>query len=158
DETVWGGSLNALSFTGSTGEIMQRYTDREMTAEYSKLLDIEHLCKAVKNDYEQKCPICGEEMLVRESRDGGVYWQCAGNDYSRNVDQPYPLDGILHCKTCGAPYKFFMKKEPRWVCTEHPKDPKHYQKMRKNDLKLGKMAAMLSQKEMKAVEQYFKKK
>lgn len=142
DSAVWIGSLNALSFTGLTGEVMARHADKNLTAEYEKLFDIKHLCGAIENNYEQKCPICGNEMLVKESDEGGVYWQCVEGDYSRNVEQQYPLDGLLRCK-CGAPYKFFMKNEPRWVCTE---DAKHYQKMRESDLKLEKMAALIPTK------------
>lgn len=56
-DAVWIGSLNALSFTGLTGEVMQRHADRELTCEYEKLFDIEHICGAIENTYEQKCPI-----------------------------------------------------------------------------------------------------
>ncbi len=149
---VWIGSLNALSFTGLTGEVMQRHADRDLTAKYENLFDIEHICGAVENTYEQKCPICGEEMLVKESDEGGIYWQCVAGDYSRNVAQQYPLDGILRCK-CGAPYVFAMKNEPRWVCSE---DPRHYQKMRESDLKLEKMAALIPTKAaLSEVNKYF---
>lgn len=149
---VWIGSLNALSFTGLTGEVMQRHADRELTAEYEKLFDIEHICNAIENTYEQKCPICGDEMIVKESDEGGIYWQCVAGDYSRNVAQQYPLDGILRCK-CGAPYVFAMKNEPRWVCSA---DSKHYQKMRESDLKLEKMAALIPTKAARSqVNKYF---
>ena len=90
-------------------------------------------------------------MLVRESDDGGIYWQCINKDYSRSADQPYPKDGILRCH-CGAEYAFAMKKEPRWVCTANSR---HYQKMRESDLKLEKMRALIPKKELKAVEKYF---
>lgn len=149
---VWIGSLNALSFTGLTGEVMQRHADRELTAEYEKLFDIEHICGAIENTYEQKCPICGDEMIVKESDEGGIYWQCVAGDYSRNVAQQYPLDGILRCK-CGAPYVFAMKNEPRWVCSE---DSRHYQKMRESDLKLEKMAALIPTRAARSeVNKYF---
>ena len=151
-DAVWIGSLNALSFTGLTGEVMQRHADRELTCEYEKLFDIEHICGAIENTYEQKCPICGEEMLVKESDEGGIYWQCVAGDYSRNVAQQYPLDGILRCK-CGAPYVFAMKNEPRWVCSA---DSRHYQKMRESDLKLEKMAALIPTKAARSeVNKYF---
>lgn len=154
-EAVWIGSLNALSFTGLTGEVMQRHADRELTAEYEKIFDIEHLCGAIENSYEQKCPICGGEMQVKESDEGGIYWQCVEGDYSRNVAQQYPLDGVLRCK-CGASYVFAMKNEPRWVCSENPK---HYQKMRESDLKLEKMAALIPTKTARReVDRYFAQK
>lgn len=152
---VWIGSLNALSFTGLTGEVMQRHADRDLTAEYEKLFDIQHICDAIESTYEQWCPICGGEMLVKESDAGGIYWQCVSGDYSRNAAQQYPRDGILRCK-CGAPYVFSMKEEPRWVCSA---DSRHYQKMRASDLKFEKMAALIPTKTArKKVNQYFAQK
>lgn len=151
-DVVWIGSLNALSFTGLTGEVMHRHADSNLTMEYEKLFDIEHIYGAIENAYEQKCPICDGEMLVKESDEGGIYWQCVEEDYSRNASQQYPLDGILRCK-CGAPYVFAMKNEPRWICTE---DPKHFQKMRESDLKLEKMAELIPTKTArKEVDRYF---
>lgn len=154
-DAIWIGSLNALSFTGLTGEVMQRHADQELTREYEKLFDIEHLCGAIENTHEQQCPICGGEMLVKESDAGGIYWQCVEGDYSRNAAQQYPTDGILRCK-CGAPYIFSMKNQPRWVCSENPR---HFQKMRESDLKLDKMAALIPTKtERKEVDLYFAQK
>lgn len=151
-DAVWIGSLNALSFTGLTGEVMQRHADRELTREYEKLFDIEHICGAIEHAYEQKCPVCGKEMLVKESDKGGIYWQCVAGDYARNTAQQYPRDGILRCK-CGAAYVFAMKNEPRWVCAA---DSRHYQKMRESDLKLGKMAALIpTEADRIKVKQYF---
>lgn len=151
-EAVWIGSMNVLSFTGLTGEIMQRHADRELTREYEKLYDIEHICGAIEHPCEQKCPVCGKEMLVKESAKGGIYWQCAACDYARNAEQQYPIDGILRCK-CGAAYVFAMKKEPRWVCSA---DSRHYQKMRESDLQLKKMAALIpTQADRIKVKQYF---
>lgn len=154
-KAVWIGSLNALSFSGLTGEIMQRHADESLTAEYQKLFDIDHICGAIENAYEQKCPICGHEMIVKESAEGGIYWECMEGDYSRNAAQQYPVDGILRCK-CGAPFIFAMKNEPRWVCSE---DSRHFQKMRESDLKLEKMAALIPTKaSRKEVDRFFAQK
>ena len=151
-EAVWIGSLNALSFTGLTGEVMQRHADKKLTAEYEKLFDILHICGVVENTDEQKCPICQGEMLLKESDEGGIYWQCTNGDYSRNVLQQYPHDGVLRCK-CGAPYVYVMKNEPRWVCSQ---DTRHFQKMRESDLKLEKMAALIStETERRKVNSFF---
>ncbi len=73
-EAVWIGSLNAMSFTGLTGEVMQRHADKKLTAEYEKLFDIPHICGVVENADEQKCPICQGETLLKESDEGGIYW------------------------------------------------------------------------------------
>ena len=94
-------------------------------------------------------------MIVKDGADGGVYWTCIEGDYSRNMEQQYPVDGILRCK-CGAPYVFAMKNEPRWVCSENSS---HFQKMRESDLKLEKMAALIPTKAArKEVNRYFAQK
>ena len=40
-DAVWVGSLNALSFTGTTGEVMHRHTDQKTVAEYAKMYQID---------------------------------------------------------------------------------------------------------------------
>lgn len=156
DEIIWTGSLNALSYTGNTGEVMERRKDisaeKVIVNSYVKILDIDYLVKALDSSYETKCPICGGEMLIAESEDGGIYWKCINNDFSRNKNQQYPVDGILRCAKCNSPYKFVMKKQPRWVCTA---DPKHYQIVGKNDLTLPKMAALVSWADKKRVQEYY---
>lgn len=155
NEAIWIGSLNALSFTGFTGEVMHRFMDKELTEEYEKLFEIDHICKSVQNLCELKCPICGEEMIIKESKSGGIYWECIKKDYSRSTNHQYPVDGILRCK-CGASYIFSMKSQPRWICS---KNPSHYQLMRESDLKLENMAALIPTKNARReVDQFFDKK
>ena len=156
EEIIWTGSLNALSYTGNTGEVMERRIDnsseKSIINSYIKVLDIKYLVDAIKKEYETKCPLCGGEMLIKESPKGGIYWECVEKDYLREKDQQYPLDGVLRCAKCDSPLKFSMIKKPRWVCTS---DSKHYQYLRKNDLKLPHMAALLSQAEKKQVQEFF---
>lgn len=161
DTIVWMGSLNVLSFNGTTGEVMERHNDREYALEYQKMFGINEINTAVEkttqtdDEKELVCPICGGEMLICESDNGGIYWRCENKDYSRQPEQQYPKDGLLRCK-CGAPYVFSMKSQPRWVCSENPK---HYQIMRFGDLKLEKMAALIpTKKERREVDKYFKEK
>ena len=151
DDVIWMGSLNALSFTGKTGEVMERRCSQKLVKEYEKMYDIPHISQALNSGYEMSCPICGGEMLVRESDEGGIYWQCVNKDYSRSAEQPYPKDGILRCH-CGSKYTFSMKKEPRWICESNPR---HYQKMRESDLKLDQMRSLIPRRELKTVEKYF---
>lgn len=155
DDIVWSGSLNTLSFTGLTGEIMHRFKDKNVSNAYKESMELDKLCDVIETVYEQECPVCNCEMILRDGDKGKLYWECSGCDYKRNSNQRYPVDGILRCD-CGAEYKFFMKNEPRWVCTSNPK---HYQKVRKSDLKLPEMVKLIpTVKERKAVEQYFDKK
>ena len=152
---VWAGSLNALSFSGFTGEIMHRHGSPAVVKEYEKIFDIEHISEVLNFTQEQRCPICGGEMIAAESKEGGIYWSCENEDYTRNVNQQYPIDGVLRCSKCGSLYCFEMKKQPRWVCTQNPR---HYQIVRQKDFKLPRMAAMLSKSERKAADHYFEQK
>lgn len=159
NDVIWNGSLNALSYTGNTGEVMERKKDdsKEKTIfnSFVKILDIDYLVKALENDYERKCPLCGGEMLIAEGKDGGIYWRCITGDYKRDKTTPFPVDGVLRCAKCQSPFVFSMKNQPRWQCTA---DPKHYQIMRKNDLILPKMAALLTKEEIEKVKTFFAKK
>lgn len=152
-KAIWNGSLNALSFSGNTGELMHRFMNEKVTTEYEKLFDIKYIIDAVNKKEEQICPICGEELQVRESGDGGIYWSCINKDYTRNKDQQYPSDGILRCKICDSAFIYSRKKQPRWICT---KNPKHYQILRESDLKLEKMLELIpSKKELAEIKKYY---
>ena len=151
-DVVWNGSLNALSFSGTTGEVMQRFCDKDIFEQFEKVLDLEHMIEPCTDHKQQKCPLCGGTMVAAESSDGGFYWTCDQCDYSRNPSQPYPEDGILRCAKCGAPYAFTMKTQPRWTCTA---DPKHYQAIRKGDLKLPEMLKLIPKNRCKEVNAYF---
>ena len=127
-----------------------------LDGEYEKIFDIAHICHAVENTCEQKCPICGGELQLKEGNQGGIYWECINQDYTRNPNQQYPTDGILRCQKCGAPFLFSMNHEPRWVCSSNPR---HFQKMKEGDLKLEKMAALIQRAtDRKRVAAYFAQK
>lgn len=141
DDILWSGSLNVLSFTGGTNELMQRVSaeqgekDNQITA-LAAMYDIEHILPAAFDDAQRKCPICGGEMVVRDSDDGGYYWSCVNKDFSRNTTQPHPVDGVLKCRKCGGDLEYSRKNEPRWVCV---RDRKHYQKLGRYDIALSAM-------------------
>ncbi len=151
DFIVWFGSLNALSFTGNTGELMERYEDKKIADEFAKIFDTEHLIEVAQNPDEQSCPICNSEILAAESDKGGFYWTCINKDYTRQPSQPYPYDGVFRCK-CGSLYTFAMKKQPRWMCLA---DSSHYQQIKENDLKLEKMFKLIPKIEQTNVLKYF---
>jgi hypothetical protein len=112
DSVVWTGSLNTLSFS-NTQEIMERRQDRELFRDYSSQMYIDKMLEPAEHPEEQRCPICGAEIIAAESDKGGIYWRCVNNDYSRNVDQKYPHDGELTCKKCNSKLTFSMINEPR---------------------------------------------
>ena len=115
--------------------------------EASKIYEVETLLGIVRNSQERVCPICGEELLLRDGKDGSVFWQCVSKDFSMGVDESYPKDGMLCCK-CGGSYQFQMKKQPRRVCT---KDTRHCRNVLQSDLKLERMTALIPNKKMMSV-------
>ena len=145
------GSLNVLSFSGNTGETMDRFQDKDMVADHRKLCNFDELVNLTENMHILHCPICGGELLVKEGGEGGIYWSCENGDYTRNPNQQYPEDGVLRC-VCGSPYVYNMKNAPRWVCPSCGK----FCYMREGDLRLEKMAALIpTKKERKIVDKYF---
>ncbi|MGJ4849422.1 AAA domain-containing protein [Bacillota bacterium Meth-B3] len=160
DTLLWSGSLNLLSYTGNTTEIMERRNCSEIAEAYAKQLQVEYIIGATRSPAvngtpeELTCPLCHADLRIRESFDGGIYWSCTNVSckYSRQVDQPYPIDGLIKCKQCGGKYHFAMKKQPRWVC-EH----NHYQTIRACDLKLPRMLELIPPELRREVERSFSK-
>ena len=157
DDIVWIGSLNVLSFGGTTREIMCKIVSKESAKEISEIFDIQHILEATDDEEERKCPICGKEVIMAESDSAGYYWRCSdkeGCTWSRRPEEQYPHDGKLVCPKCGGEYSLSMKNEPRWVCENNPR---HYRKIRRSDLKLVKMWESVPKKTIKEVESYFDK-
>ena len=154
---AWIGSLNILSFGGSTHEDMFRTESKELIQKWFEMEDIEHIIEAATDGFQMFCPICGKEMIMAESDTAGYYWRCTdkeGCGWSRRPEEQYPHDGKLVCPKCGGEYSLLMKNEPRWVCENNPR---HYRKIRRSDLKLVKMWESVPKKTIKEVESYFDK-
>ncbi len=149
DIIVWNGSLNALSNSGNTSEIMHRIRNDKITKEFEELHNISHLSEAV-DDKEMYCPLCGGKMELREGING-LYWKCINEDYSRSMDQKFPSNGVWKCH-CGGEYEFFMKNEPRWRCVDNND---HFSKIKLFDLHLPKMLEKIPEDDYKRVEDYF---
>ena len=157
EDIVWVGSLNVLSFGGTTKEVMCKIISKEGAKEFAEIFDIQHILEAIDDKEERKCPICGKEVIMAESDSAGYYWRCSdkeGCGWSRRPEEQYPHDGKLVCPKCGGEYSLSMKNEPRWVCQDNPR---HYRKIRRSDLKLEKMWELVPPKTVKEVELYFEK-
>ncbi|MBQ8616754.1 MAG: AAA family ATPase [Clostridia bacterium] len=152
NDILWNGSLNSLSFTGSTGEIMQRIKNKHVFDLNAKNIDLEHMLSDIEHQQEGFCPICGGKLVMSDAADGGFYWACENKDYTRNPSQPYPYDGVLRCGKCNGEFRFEMKTQPRWICQTNSK---HYQNVRKNDMKLPHMLELIPKKDQKRVQEYF---
>lgn len=156
DNVVWNGSLNSLSYTGTTGEIMTRVNDvafSEMLRQQMKISELLAPFIDASKQHEQLCPLCGKEMWAADGRVDGFYWRCSECDYARSSGQVYPIDGMLHCPECGSVYTFDMKKKPRWICKANHK--LRYQYVNYSDFNLPKMKELVPQDRYKEVNEYF---
>jgi len=147
EDITWSGSLNPLSFS-NTQEIMERRKSSSVLQDYFKILRLEELL-SVPGKPESKCPICGSEMIAAEGADEPYYWRCANDDdcYSRSIDQPYPVDGMLTCGSCNSTVEFgYWGDYPHWRCCSNSR---HRQKVFRSHLRLPKMAALVPKSERK---------
>lgn len=160
DQIVWTGSLNVLSFSGNTTEIMSRfYTPNNGTenifSTYAKMLKIPYLLSISQDKEQLQCPICHKDLILKTSTTGW-YWNCENDDFKLDDSQSYPKDGMISCKKCGAPLRYQRKKQPRWECTQ---DPRHYQQINRADLLLPGMRSLISpESEFSELEKYFREK
>lgn len=154
DDIVWIGSLNVLSFGGTTKEVMCKIISEKGAKEFAEIFDIQHILDATDDEEEQRCPICGKEVIMAESDLAGFYWRCSDKEecgWSRRTEEQYPHNGKLVCPKCGGAYSFSMRNEPRWICENNPK---HYRIIRKPDLRLVKMWESVPKTTFKIVETY----
>lgn len=159
DDIVWHGSLNALSFSGGTSEIMQRMESNEVHSKFVEGLDIKNLTATLERTEDNPngdiiCPVCGENMVAKEGRDGKIYWICLNDGLTWNPREMFPYDGIFKCEDCKTPYEFYMKNEPRWRCPNHHRN---YKKVQWKELKLPNMKAIIPKEDLPRLLEYFHK-
>ena len=149
DGILWEGSLNVLS-AGQSGEHMERRFNKEIFEHYAKMIRLKELLY----EYEQKvpeCPICGSEVVACEGRDEPFYWKCVNDGcYTRSIEQPPITDGIIRCFNCGEAVEYgSWGGRPAWRCVANKR---HRQLLIRSHLKLPKMRAMISKKELAKLE------
>lgn len=153
---LWTGSLNLLSYTGATSEIMERRNDTDITSTYMKQMQVDTIvssvCSSVDNinRKETLCPLCMNPMHIHEGSKVGYYWKCPNCEFTRSPNQPYPHNGKISCKKCGGELSFSMRTKPIWKCTHG-----HWQNMQKADLKMPKMRSLIPDTIIKEVVSYF---
>lgn len=116
DETLWFGSLNPLSHTSATSEMMARVDSRELALQMATFLSLTQQSNKATGEglsVVQENPRCGR----CGSRAGffigkfGPYWQCEDCDWTESLDKPKQappsLDPSLAplCPQCGGPTK-----------------------------------------------------
>jgi AAA domain len=153
DELLWSGSLNSLSFT-DTQEVMERRVSRAVVDDYARVLGLD-LLLAAHEAREDRCPVCGGELVAAEARSGDpFYWRCLVPDcYTRSIDRPAPRDGLLPCTSCGGPVEFRqMPSGPHWRCTANNR---HRQRVIPSHLRLPRMRELIPHRELTRLEREF---
>ncbi len=142
DHIVWFGSLNPLSHTCGTSEVMARLESPEAAKQLTEFLTLN---QGVKKEAEKgyslstlkenpKCETCGRRATLRKGR-YGLYWECEGKcgwtanlgskgkDKTQRSGSQNPLKGqpAPTCDKCG---KIMRPKEgrfgPFWGCSGYP--------------------------------------
>ena len=153
DDLLWSGSLNSLSFT-DTQEVMERRVSRAVVNDYARVLRLDALLGAHERR-EDRCPVCGGEVVAAEARNGEpFYWRCLVPDcYTRGIDKPAPVDGLLPCATCGGPVEFRqMPSGPHWRCTCNNR---HRQRVVASHLRLPRMRELVPRRDLARLEREF---
>ncbi len=140
DDVVWSGSLNPLSFS-NTQEVMERRRSREVVSDFVATLQVEALVGAYDAG-DDKCPICGNEMMPAEGANDPFYWRCAEEGcYSRSVGDPPLKEGAITCRRCGRAVEFGeWGGKPAWRCVDNRH---HHQRLHRNHLRLPRMRALV---------------
>ena len=153
---LWTGSLNLLSYTGATSEVMERRNNSDITSTYMKQMQVDTMMSAVCssedniNGKETLCPLCMNPMQIHEGSKAGYYWKCPNCEFTRSPNQPYPHNGEISCKKCGGMLSFSMRTKPIWKCADG-----HWQNIQKADLKMPKMRSIIPDTKIKEVVSYF---
>ncbi len=141
-EVIWFGSLNPLSHTGSTSEVMARLTGKEIASQIESFLSLDRGGKAdglsgievVKEN--PACPKCGHRTTYRKGR-FGPYWECEvvcgwKENYiqhkARNkADVQAGGSTLKPCQKCGKPMVVRFGRYGSFLgCTDYPScDGKH---------------------------------
>jgi hypothetical protein len=141
DHILWAGSLNPLSFS-DTREIMTRYDSRAVFEDYAGVMALDKML-ALYETGDDKCPVCGSELVPAEGRTG-IYWKCViPGCHTRGLDAPAPKDGKIVCHACAEAVEFVeLPSGPHWRCL---KEKRHRQRVVPNHLKLPKMRGAVQQ-------------
>ena len=118
DEIVWFGSLNPLSHTARTDEVMARIEGKDLALQISAFMALD---RGIKPDAAEgistraenpRCPKCGSRTSYQKGR-YGPYWKCEDCDWTESFDnfrrQRNTTDQQTaeppQCDKCGAPMK-----------------------------------------------------
>jgi ribosomal protein L37AE/L43A len=137
DDTAWLGSLNLLSHTGHTREVMLRVDGKQTALGVAAFLAADPRVtaeRALGIAYAQEnpdCEKCGERTRFVVAKNGGRFWSCQPCGWTRDArtGRERLRDGARGseeagpaCPLCGKPTR---KRGGRfgefWGCTDYPR-------------------------------------
>lgn len=118
DEIVWFGSLNPLSHTARTDEVMARIQGRDLALQISAFMALN---RGLKSDAAEgistrgenpRCPDCSSRTSYRKGK-YGPYWECEECTWKESFDKSrrqqktsgQHTQEAPQCDKCGAPMK-----------------------------------------------------
>lgn len=133
DEIVWFGSLNALSHTARTDEVMARIEGRELALQIASFLALNRglgvdAAEGISTRGENpRCPDCDSRTCYRKGR-YGPYWECEECPWTESFDKlrrqkttGQKADKAPTCDKCGAPMKLRSGRYGEFYgCTAYP--------------------------------------
>ncbi len=116
DEILWHGSLNALSHTNRTDEVMTRLEGKAICLQMSSFLSLDRGLKPdeakghASRSENPRCPLCGSRAAYRKGK-FGPYWDCEECDWKDSFDKPHKKKRPAStsdvpppsCDKCGKP-------------------------------------------------------
>jgi hypothetical protein len=134
DKIIWFGSLNPLSHTARTDEVMARIEGRDLALQISAFMALD---KGVRSDTAEgistkaenpRCLECGARTSYRKGPYGS-YWDCEECDWKENVDKlrrqgkntKHHTGEPPQCDKCGAPMTLRSSRYGEFYgCTAFP--------------------------------------
>lgn len=119
DEILWHGSLNALSHTNRTDEMMTRLEGKAICLQMSAFLALDRSAKpdsaeGLSSKAENpRCPECGARSSYRKGK-FGPFWECEEGDWKESFGKPVRKKSAEAgqsdvppptCDKCGLPMK-----------------------------------------------------
>jgi AAA domain/Topoisomerase DNA binding C4 zinc finger/PLD-like domain len=134
DEIVWFGSLNPLSHTARTDEVMARIEGGDLALQISAFMALDRgvrpdAAEGISTRVENpRCPNCGARTSYRKGP-YGPYWDCEECTWRENLDRHrgqrnasgQQTGEAPQCDKCGAPMKLRSSRHGEFYgCTAYP--------------------------------------
>ncbi len=134
DAIVWFGSLNPLSHTARTDEVMARIEGKDLALQISIFMALDHgvrpdTAEGISTRAENpRCPICGARTSYRKGP-YGPYWDCEECDWRERFDRPrwqrkssgQQKGEPSQCNKCGEPMTLRSSRHGEFYgCTAYP--------------------------------------